>query len=388
MAFLDKFRRITTTGDYFAEIDGLRFIAIFTVILFHMKTTVDMFTVNAGFIGRIFKPIFDNGWQGVELFFAISGFIIGLPFAKQYIGGRKPIHLKSYFIRRLTRLEPPYMIAIIGYTLISICLSVDNPDTKIPGLFASMFYVNNIVFNVPEYYPIGVVWSLEIEIQFYILAILFTKVYKLSKFSRRSILLSVIYGFPVLNEFFAIKRPTLYTYIHFFFIGLLLADLYLDSKKISLPKVLSIIIGGASFLGLLYINHGINLENKFIFITAILVFYYLAMHDSIWKKIMSIKVIAYIGGMCYSIYLLHTIVIGAYKGMTYGILIADSYMITLVVNTILSSIAIVIVSGFYFLLIEKPCMDKNWVFNLINLMRSKLYILNPIRILFQRIEKI
>ena len=35
MRFLDKFRRITSSGEYFAEIDGFRFMAIMWVLLFH-----------------------------------------------------------------------------------------------------------------------------------------------------------------------------------------------------------------------------------------------------------------------------------------------------------------------------------------------------------------
>ncbi len=371
MAFIDKFRRITSNGDYFAEIDGLRFIAIFTVILFHMKSTVDIIPMNVGYLGSLIKPIFDNGWQGVELFFAISGFIIGLPFAKVYIEGRKPINLKSFFMRRLTRLEPPYMIAIIAYTIFSIAFSVDNPETKITGLFSSIFYLNNVIFGLPEFLPIGVVWSLEIEIQFYILAIFFTKIYKLDKVKRRSIMLSIIYGMPVLTTFFPLKMHTLYTYLHFFFIGLLLADLSLDKEKIKINKYVSAILGFFALYGLIYINHGKNLPFRFIFISSIIVFYYLSMHTPFWKKVMSFKPVAIIGGMCYSIYLLHTIIIGAFKGLTFGWVIGNSYMLTLVINAIVVSIGILFFSGIYFLLIEKPCMDKNWPAKLLAWFKSK-----------------
>ena len=50
--------------------------------------------------------------RGVELFFIISGFILGLPFAKQYLAGGKQVRLGAYFLRRLTRLEPPYILIL------------------------------------------------------------------------------------------------------------------------------------------------------------------------------------------------------------------------------------------------------------------------------------
>ncbi len=51
---------------------------------------------------------------GVKVFFAISGFVLALPFLKYYLGiSDKKVQLKSYFIRRLTRLEPPFIITLV-----------------------------------------------------------------------------------------------------------------------------------------------------------------------------------------------------------------------------------------------------------------------------------
>src|SRR5687768_7994733 len=57
-----------------------------------------------------------EGGYGVSIFFMISGFILSLPFAKNHFDkrpDRKPISLKRYYLRRLVRLEPPYLIALI-----------------------------------------------------------------------------------------------------------------------------------------------------------------------------------------------------------------------------------------------------------------------------------
>ena len=71
-----SFRRITTSGGYLAEVDGLRFVAIALVVVYHI----------IGYLGTsppwaVFEWIRHYGRYGVHLFFAISGFILAVPFA-------------------------------------------------------------------------------------------------------------------------------------------------------------------------------------------------------------------------------------------------------------------------------------------------------------------
>ena len=60
------------------------------------------------------------GRHGVELFFVISGFVLAAPFAKSAIGGGKQVSVKKYFVRRLTRLEIPYLLSLLILFLIKI----------------------------------------------------------------------------------------------------------------------------------------------------------------------------------------------------------------------------------------------------------------------------
>ncbi|HYW39566.1 MAG TPA: acyltransferase family protein, partial [Terriglobales bacterium] len=90
--------------------DGLRFAAIGMVILFHLNGYL---TAKSPFYSAA-PPHSDwlaqaamVGFRGVELFFVISGFILGLPFAAHYLKGAAPVSLRKYYLRRLTRLEPP-----------------------------------------------------------------------------------------------------------------------------------------------------------------------------------------------------------------------------------------------------------------------------------------
>jgi peptidoglycan/LPS O-acetylase OafA/YrhL len=114
--FLQSFQRITTSNQFIPEIDGLGFLSILAVILYHINHFISnknhhQYENNAFKSGLI--DAFSRGHLGVELFFVISGFILSYPFASYYINQTKEISLKSYFIRRLSRLEPPFILAMI-----------------------------------------------------------------------------------------------------------------------------------------------------------------------------------------------------------------------------------------------------------------------------------
>src|SRR5579863_1355272 len=94
---LASFRRITTNGAFIPEIDGLRFIAIISVVFLHAyaellnrialgPTLGPTAAGNAPLPVDVFNPhglfrLLGHGGYGVEVFFAISGFILAWPFA-------------------------------------------------------------------------------------------------------------------------------------------------------------------------------------------------------------------------------------------------------------------------------------------------------------------
>lgn len=175
----DRLRRITTSGAYIAEIDGLRFIAVLMVLVSHLSSRVmrmydkghDMTAMDFFFVRQ-----FSLGNLGVELFFVISGFIIAVPFLAA-ARGAKPVRLSKYFLRRVTRLEPPYMISlaiIFGFMAFSgfkssIAGRYGGESASFEGFLASLFYVHGLVFGrISELNP--PTWSLELEIQFYLMA--------------------------------------------------------------------------------------------------------------------------------------------------------------------------------------------------------------------------
>ncbi len=160
-------QRITRTGRYIPEIDGLRFIAIASVVLFHIGYAVTHRPGNLDFPPSLPFDIFSHGHRGVELFFAISGFILALPFAQCCLSSGRPVGLRSYYVRRLTRIEPPYVVALVVFYLAAVLMNTsDVSDSGFARSFwLRLFYLNGLWTGQPPTLN-GVTWSLEVEVQF------------------------------------------------------------------------------------------------------------------------------------------------------------------------------------------------------------------------------
>lgn len=109
------------------------------------------------------------GWAGVDVFFVISGFIIPYSLLRS---NYRIINYPTFLIRRIVRLDPPYLVSLVFIILLGYISS------RTPGfaghpfsiewsrLFLHVGYLNGI-FGVPWYSD--VFWTLAIELQFYLL---------------------------------------------------------------------------------------------------------------------------------------------------------------------------------------------------------------------------
>ena len=361
--------RITTSGNFIPEIDGLRFVAIVSVVLFHLfgfienkDGSVYNNTYNFDFIANFLK----NGNLGVQLFFVLSGFILGLPFAKHYLKGSNKVSLKSYFLRRISRLEPPYIIVmfllLIGSTLISKNLS----NTEgFQSFLASIAYMHNFIYAEPSFIN-TVAWSLEIEIQFYILAPILSLFFSINNnLTRRFLLIFTIIVFSVFSLLITLPFLSILDYLQYFLVGFLLVDFYLIE---GVTNKTSILRNSFTIIALLLIfisneKYFDSFFQKIIWNISVLILIFSSYYNIILRKsirFFSLKTITNIGGMCYTIYLLHFAIISFVGNPLLSLQFSDNAIINIGLYSIIILSSILLISIVFFVLIERPCMDKNW----------------------------
>lgn len=299
-----------------------------------------------------------EGGYGVALFFMISGFILSLPFARVHFdndANKKKINLKSYYLRRLVRLEPPYIIALIIFFIGNVWV-LGKYDFKelLPHFFASAFYLHNTLYDSFSY-VLPIAWSLEIEVQFYLLAPLLCCIYLIrSKYLRWCIYILVIIASGMYN--YNPVMGNLVKFICYFALGMLVTDLYCNKEKFIDSSNWCFFIGIISLLVIVFVptlNSMTGYWVKFFFGT---VFFYTVMTNKRMKQIFSGTFLTITGGMCYSIYLLHFGVLSAlgYLLKSGDFSLSNVYLIPL--YFILFAACILIISATYFLIIEKPFM--------------------------------
>jgi len=147
------------SGSRFAELDGLRALAIIPVILFHCDIT----------------GILDGGFFGVDIFFTISGFIITALLVHE-IRTRGDFSFGDFYLRRLKRLVPPVLGLILLALLVTPMISQDAYARLRSDIWAALAYGSNWwqIHDKQSYFDdtpriLKHLWSLAVEEQFYFL---------------------------------------------------------------------------------------------------------------------------------------------------------------------------------------------------------------------------
>ena len=359
-SFLEKFRRITSSGFYLPQVDGLRFVAIFMVVcIAHIPHYINQKIFNGEFVTGYWAKFSLDGVFGVQFFFIISGFVLGHAFARKYIHNNEKPNLKDYFLRRLTRMEPPYLLALIIF-FIALVFIVKKYEFNelLPHFIASFFYIHNEIFHQNSY-VLPVAWTLEIEIQFYILAPLLGLLYRLKRKKLRWVIFGVLIFANAYYWYHIWHGMHVFKYLHHFLCGMLIADLYVEKIKLRGTPLLGAIVGIVCLILFPFIL-GFYSATGYIFKWLLMVvLFYTALTNRLLIKIFSFPPIAIIGGMCYSIYLIHEQVISA-AGRIFMHVNTGNRTFNFIMPY-LSLVAVVLISSaVYFKLVERPCMRKDW----------------------------
>jgi peptidoglycan/LPS O-acetylase OafA/YrhL len=148
---------------YQAEIDGLRAIAVISVIFFHAKV-----------------PFFSGGFVGVDVFLVISGYLITAILLAQMEQGT--FSLLKFYERRARRILPVlFLVMFVSLGLAWLWLPPADMKDFAHSLVATSYFSSNILFWLESGYwdtasdlkPLLHTWTLAIEAQYYLFFPLF-----------------------------------------------------------------------------------------------------------------------------------------------------------------------------------------------------------------------
>jgi peptidoglycan/LPS O-acetylase OafA/YrhL len=147
-----------------AGFDGLRAIAVLLVVSSHLSI---LLYGNRGLLSWL---SFESGWMGVDLFFALSGFLItSLLLIEHNDYGR--VDTLYFYGRRAVRLLPALLAMLVAHVVYTAARSGDMHIEMSTALY-SLLYIENwhVALNpLGTAFELGHVWSLGVEEQFYLL---------------------------------------------------------------------------------------------------------------------------------------------------------------------------------------------------------------------------
>jgi peptidoglycan/LPS O-acetylase OafA/YrhL len=162
--------RTEKTGTSFSErsyiptLDGWRALAVSLVIGTHSYT---MLMNNGSSVARSLASLFSHAGYGVDVFFALSGYLICtlLLREKERTG---TINISRFYVRRAFRILPPVLLFLVSIVFLSRVRMLPRFDMR--EVMAVLFFYRNYVFG--SWYT-GHFWSLAVEEQFYAVIPLF-----------------------------------------------------------------------------------------------------------------------------------------------------------------------------------------------------------------------
>lgn len=310
------------------SLDGLRALAIFLVVVWHYIVG----TLNPelfGGAGYLIKKSLAWTWSGVDLFFLLSGFLIGKILISR-IGSKR--YLSVFYLRRALRILPLYFLVLIFYLLLRRPLGGDDYqwlfNDPAPTWTYFAFLQNYWMAEGFGAAWLSVTWSLAVEEQFYLILPLIV----LLSFERVRVTIFII-GFiaaPIYRHYFA-QNFEGYVYLigrcDTLFAGTLIAEMYLRSDNIRFFKttrghlaLLLVSILGALlyvisrvFLGM-YIGSALIHSALIAFYSPLLIYLLFNNESRLVRKIFANRACLFFSQISYGLYLLHLVVLGLVFG--------------------------------------------------------------------------
>jgi peptidoglycan/LPS O-acetylase OafA/YrhL len=342
---------------YYKELDGLRFFAVFFVIISHW------------FPKSHFLNFTPNGSIGVTIFFVLSGFLISsilFRYKEKIQRGDSTIGetLKVFFIRRSLRIFPIY------YLLIFFLFIYGYPAITENILYFVSYTSNILMFKEQTFFgTVSHLWTLSVEEQYYLIwpFILF-----LLQQKRVKVVILILILFSVSTQFIMNQSFEYYNFLTFnafdaFGLGSLLAYYKLYQEE-SLNSLQNILMGIVAVMSIFFISK-LEFFTTQTFVSCLTVIFLIFIMSAKYKnaffnKLLRNSVLMYIGKISYGIYLFHTFIPGLMDNFYPEILKslpASTYIIF-----IINFIVLIFICTISWFLFESPLNNLKKRFELLN----------------------
>jgi len=296
---------------YRPEIDGLRAIAVVSVVLYH-----------AEFVFRGNNP-FRGGFIGVDIFFVISGFLITSIILKQVQDGN--YSFKDFYERRARRILPALFAVMAASIPFAWKLMLPQALKEYAGsILSSLFFGSNIWFWSESSYwdapsalkPFLHTWSLSIEEQFYVFfPILVLVVWKYAQQYLTSIFIIAFLVSLQMADHGSVANPDATFYLLHsraweLLAGAVLAKFSIDYGRLSHPFLDATMPAVGLFLilnAIFFFNHDMK-HPSFMTLLPVLgtvIIIWFANKGELVTDMLSTKVFVGLGLISYSLYLWH-----------------------------------------------------------------------------------
>lgn len=336
-------------------IDSLRGIAVLLVILVHIYYVLDNTADYFDYDG-IFLIVIRGGAYGVQLFFIVSAYTLMM---SHYNRLDEPNKTRSFFIRRFFRIAPMYYLAIIYFTLDKyLQFNLTDPDfSAIPvrSLLSNVFFTNALIpEHTNNYVPGG--WSVSVEFLFYFTLPLICQ--KIKSFNSALLLFLITLVVAIMVDPY-IKAHTQFPYFHEynFFVQLpvfplgIMAYFYLNREQHEVKPMAWIFTALLIFV-FCYVSVPKNIMFSLVFVLLLII-------QSKYKfSLLSNKLLASIGKVSFSMYLVHFAVIYLFNRFHFYHVFEVSDFVTCLLNFVLMYIIVAIltyiISSVTYRVIELP----------------------------------
>jgi len=329
----------------FKELDGLRAFAILLVVFYHLSSylTTNLYGL---------KSFFLTGHNGVDLFFVLSGFLVGrLAFLE--IEKENHLNIFRFWGKRFLRTWPLYFIFLIYYLL-------KTDYEVIPKVWRYLTFTQNL----SEMNTFVQSWSLAVEEQFYfLLPVLLSLFIKLKSKKPLFIFALSLFISSYIFRYYNLNTSHTLASLDTLILGILISyfEVFEKNKLKALKSkpYLLMILGIIS----IYLFYMVNLTEEWTRVFrygfqsigfTLLLISALSDKRTLLSHFLSSKVLYYIAIFSYSIYLSHSIIIFKIGRVYFSSM--NNLILKDIIILLLGTAGSIFAGGISYYLIEKPLL--------------------------------